>query len=53
MKHDLKNNPNLAVSDYSKSSRQRSIWFWVGVVVIGVFLVIGVLYLIYAGGGFG
>jgi hypothetical protein len=55
MKHDLKNNPNLTISEYyaKKSSRHLSTWGYVGIVVIGVLLVLTILYIIYAGGGLG
>jgi hypothetical protein len=35
MKHDLKNNSNLSISDfYSKSSHHMSPWLWVGIGVV-------------------
>ena len=40
MKHDLKNNPNLAISDYYlKSSRHIGTWGWIGI-GLGVILII-------------
>ena len=45
IKHDLKNNPNLKISEYySKKSRHMSPWLW-----IGIGLVVALIILLLAG----
>jgi hypothetical protein len=41
IKHDLKNNPNLKISEYySKKSRHMSPWLWIGIGLVVVLIIL-------------
>ena len=41
IKHDLKNNPNLKISEYySKKSRHMSPWLWIGIGLLVVLIIL-------------